>query len=241
MSLKLIVLALAIVTIASAGTVVYPGQGWSFIADKGSGGTGQFVYGPATPPTGEGSVELSADGNNAEMFYNLGFGGTSFASITSLSYSTYRASGAAALAIALQFDVDLDLTDANHSYQGRAVYEPYYANTVLDNTWQTWNPLQGAGWWFSRAPQNSTCGQGSTCTWAQLLAAYPNAGVLSGGATLFRAGSNWANFDGNIDNFTLGINGSSTAYDFEPAPEPATWSLLAIGLGVAALRLRRRT
>ena len=36
------------------------------------------------------------------------------------------------------------------------------------------------------------------------------------------------------------IDGSSTTYDFEAAPEPATWSLFAIGAALVGLARRYR-
>jgi hypothetical protein len=235
-------LLLAVAAVASAGTVVvYPGQGWAFGIDKGVGGSGQFVRG-GTPPLGEGSAEIAVTGNNAEVLYTLGYGGVRFDSITELAYSTYRSSGGSPLALSLQFDVDTNLTDSLTNYQGRLVFEPYFSHTVLDDTWQTWDALQGANWWFSKGtliPSN-TCVQGSVCTWAQVLAEFPNAGVLPGYGTMFKAGSAWTNFDGNVDNFTIGINGASTTFDFEPAPEPATWSLFAIGAALVGLARRYR-
>ena len=52
-------------------------------------------------------------------------------------------------------------------------------------------------------------------------------------------------FNGYVDNFTIGINGQDTTYDFDPAavttvPEPVTVSLFGAGLGVTALLRRRR-
>jgi hypothetical protein len=68
----------------------------------------------ATPLAGDGNALLLAD-----------YAGTRFDQITDLHYSTYRQSADAGnnLAVALQFNVDYDLTDASAGYQGRVVFE----------------------------------------------------------------------------------------------------------------------
>ena len=156
------------------------------------------------------------------------YGGLRFDAITNLQYSTYRSSVDSGnnLAIALQFDVDYDVTDSTTSFQGRLVFEPYWTfpGGVHQNTWQTWNPLAGKWWGSSASPKvgNATvaqlCPQSSPCTWAQVLADYPNAGTLPApnAGFLFKAGSSWPGFVGNVDDFTIGVNGNDTTYDLEP-------------------------
>jgi len=45
-------------------------------------------------------------------------------------------------------------------------------------------------------------------------------------------------FDGAVDNYTLGFNGNSKTFNFEAVPEPT--SMIALGLGAIALIKRRR-
>ena len=126
------------------------------------------------------------------------------------------------LAAALQLDVDADVTDSNTGYQGRLVYEPYYTHTVDAGQWQHWNTLDDStngtwgNWWFSNGTLASAsgCSISKPCTWSQVLAAYPNAGIL--GATFFKAGSFWPGFVGNVDAFTFGTASGSETFDFEP-------------------------
>jgi hypothetical protein len=106
------------------------------------------------------------------------------------------------------------------------VYEPYYAHTVSTGAWQTWNPLDNAGpgnWWFTGAPGNAACPISAPCTWAKVLADFPNASIRSAGpntgATQFKAGGGWTGgFLGNVDAFSIGVNNTVTTYDFEPQP-----------------------
>jgi subtilisin family serine protease len=226
-----------------AGTVVvYPGNlhGWAFYDDQASVACTTvtvcaMVSGPASPPAGSGSAELATTtAGEGKALILADYKGVRFDAITALSYSTYRQSVDAGnnLAIALQFNVDYDLADAATGYQGRLVYEPYQGNsgTVTQNTWQNWDAKAGK-WWGTRASvmrngvaTANPCVQATPCTGAALLNAFPNVGVhATYGAVVLKAGSGWASFRGNIDQFTIGVNGAVTTFDFEAvSPVPAT-------------------
>ncbi|HYM15593.1 MAG TPA: right-handed parallel beta-helix repeat-containing protein [Dehalococcoidia bacterium] len=223
--------------------VVSPGnmQNWAFGPDAPYyPGTGTLDPGPATPPAGLGSAHMvlssatcpsgpSPSNPCQELLLGLGattYGGTLLSNITSLSYSTYQTS-AGVTAISLQFDIAYDVADTN--WQGRLVFEPYEdpANTVSSGIWQTWTPKTGR-WWATKnaaSPAHpglisglggkDTCTQATPCTWAQLLANWPNMGIRTGDTLLFKAGGPWPGFDGYVDNFTIGVSGSDTIYDFE--------------------------
>src|SRR5262249_6837277 len=149
--------------------------------------------------------------------------------LTTLEYSTYRQSADSGnnLAIALQFDVDYDVTDSTTTSQGRAVFEPYntFPGGVPQNTWQTWNALAGKWWGSSASPKvgNATvaqaCDISHPCAWSTFLAHYPNAGMWAAPRNrfLFKAGSTWPGFVGNVDDFTIGVNNVDKTYDFEPS------------------------
>jgi hypothetical protein len=195
---------------------------WGFLAETGSG-NGSYVVGPGTPPAGQGSVRLitpaAADGH---LVGTPAFAGVRLADISALSYATYRTSGSLSLANALQLNLDFDLTDTTTTYQGRLVYEPYRqspAPTIPDNTWQTWDTIAGGDgrWWASAIPSSNPCGQDNPCTWGTILTTFPNAGInfdLPG--FLVKAGSNWAGFDGNVDNLAITVNGVAYTFDLEP-------------------------
>lgn len=211
----------------SGTVVVHPGdmQGWGFFQETPTG-SGAMVNGPASPPLGTGSANLIVDNTGGEILGYAHYQGTLLSDIDDLSYSTYRAAGGPALAIALQFNIDTDLTDAVTSWQGRLVYEPYYTHPVVTGAWQTWDPQDDAStgnWWFTGAPQNTVCSMGNPCTWSEVLAAFPDAGIHATlGAVILKAGSGWAGgFDGNTDALTISVDGTSTTYDFElDAPSP---------------------
>ena len=133
-----------------------------------------------------------------------------------MDYWTYQP--AAPQAIALQFDIKYRPSDV--AYGGRLVFEPYQqpanGGTVAGG-WQHWTDLTSGMWWASKtsaAGSNGICGQATPCSWSTILAAFPNATI--NGRLLLKAGSGWSANTYNTDAVTIGVNGSSTTYDFEP-------------------------
>jgi hypothetical protein len=221
---------------SSNRVVVSPANmhGWAFYDDNTGGPClvtvdCRMVTGPREPPLGVGSAELAAnvltEANHLGLFSR--YNGVLFRTVTSLSYWTYRQSppDPSVLAIALQFNVDYDLSDANTTWQGRVVFEPYLTGaTVRSNKWQRWNAQAGRGWWSTEPaaalaanPAAAPCTQAAPCSWAELIAKYPRSGVHQAlGKVLLQAGGFWTLFRGNTDALTIGVAGRSTTYDFEP-------------------------
>lgn len=235
-----LVIMLAVIGVAPVGadstvTVDHAHMtGWVFNNDGTAGvSSGMFVNGPATPPGGAGSVQLTVDSTAGEVFMTPQFAGTPLANISSLGYSTYGPN--ATLDASLQFDLDYDLTAPTHPYQGRMVYEPYQqggAGTVIANTWQTWNPLDpNAKWWTTRAPDgtrtNIPCPQSSPCTLSTFKAQFPHAGIMTSlfpGSMGFKAGSGWSGgATVNTAQFVIGIGGTNTTFNFAPGTAAATF------------------
>ena len=227
-SLVLILLAALLLTIASpAGasgtTVVKPSalNGWNFLVESGTTGTGDFTLGPATPPLGTGSAHLTLGGGSDGILIGvIAYGGTKLSDITRLEYSTYEPlSSASTVEVAsLQFNIDNDLTDLDTSWKGRLVFEPYYSETIVKGSWQTWDALTQGRWWATGAPMSSVCSIGTPCTWADVLTNFPNAGIHTVYTGVqFKAGSGWpSGSEFHVDAFTIGISGDDTTYDFEP-------------------------
>ncbi len=66
-------------------------QSWGFLLETGVTGTGGFITGTATPPTGSGSLQLTTpDAADGILFGTNIFTGTSFNDMSRLEYSTYR-------------------------------------------------------------------------------------------------------------------------------------------------------
>ena len=181
----------------SAGPVVVvsPGSmgGWSFMNDQVNTACTTtalcaLVTGPSGMPSGFGSAELVTQARSDGIaIARAGYLGTRLDQITELSYSTYRQSADAGnnLAIALQLNVDYDVSDADSSYQGRLVYEPYGSapGGVPQGTWQRWDTRAGKWWGTSATVKEhgvavtNSCVHASPCTWTQLLGHFPNLGM----------------------------------------------------------------
>lgn len=223
----------------SAAVTITPAnaQNWSFFDESPSGGSGSGAYSvlPAGAPLGIGSARLTVDSTGRENLFNNGamFLGTRFDQITRLGYSSYQNTSPSNpdVAISLQFAVDYNLNDANTTFQGRLVYEPYQgapSGTVQQNVWQTWDALAGK-FWATRTNatgSNGLCPQSNPCTRAQLLAAFPNLGIHTDpvhGGLIFRLGGPIAGgFTGSVDKFVYGVNGVDTTFDFDPAQPTVT-------------------
>jgi len=197
---------------------------WTLGAETGTPTFG-FADGPGTPPYGTGSVQMHLVGAADGVILGTDLhNGLRLSNITILSYATYQ--DITPQAIALQFNLDYDDTDADTSWQGRLVYEPYFTHTVLADTWQTCDTLDNAAngnWWSTGTPVvggvpvAAACIQSDPCTWAEVLAAYPNAGVHSTlGALLVKAGSGWPAFNGAADAIRIAVTGGADVlYDLE--------------------------
>jgi hypothetical protein len=217
---------------SAATTVVRPDNlnGWD--PTQSGGSSTSFVEGPSTPPLGLGSVEFRVDssGSTSAQMRNDTYDGLKLADITALSYWTYIQNFNDEQAPYIILNVDLD---GNGSTDTLLFFEPVYqdatfcsndqGNVVL-NTWQDWDALNGC-WWSTTGLAGAGPGT-DVKTLAQILAVAPNAAIANStnpaGAvrivTGFGGPSDWGNFVGNADAFTL----NSTTYDFEPLVGPPT-------------------
>jgi parallel beta-helix repeat protein len=198
---------------------------WGFVDDNGAGnGITGFENGPDTPPLGEGSFYIELNSSTAGyIMATQKYQGTPLSDITTLSYSTYTNDSPRAMTFQINYDPDLTSATNPKPWYGRLAYEPYQNGTVTNNTWQTWDMIDGGmGKWWASPNGNSTvdddCPQAAPCTLTDLLAAYPNIGIRNDvlSAIQFKAGSNWNGFYGNVDNFVIEIGGDIDIYDFEP-------------------------
>ncbi len=209
----------SVATATPVTTVVKPSSmhGWLFYDDQHdltATATGSMVAGPGTPPLGTGSAHLSVSGTSDGQALLMPFPETRLDTLTSLQYSTYQPGPTLAIA----FSFDIKLRPADSSYDGRLVFEPYQNGTVsVGSGWQTWSPLTGKWWASHQGASNGTnglCPIGAPCDWATVLTDFPDATIS--GNIVFKAGSNWSSFDGNVDALTIGVSGADATYDFEP-------------------------
>jgi hypothetical protein len=235
------VAAFALAGVAAAATVVVsPGHLDGFTVNNdtcGAATTGSvdFVTGPATPPAGSGSVKLTV-GSNGDSYPTLrqgDYNGTALTSLTAFAYSTYVTHfGTGGQAPYIDLKVD---TTGDGVADDTLTFEPIYQTggysgdvvpnqgTVTLNMWQPWDALYG-GWWSDNA---GTSGP-PLVTLAHYAALHAGAKIVNtstGGVRLAAGcgGAAWVDFVGYADALTIGVNGSSTTYNFEasqPAPPP---------------------
>jgi len=242
-----------ITTIETSTTVVVAPNatfGWGFLADgtvavTSNNATGSIVTGPGGQVGLLGGSVLynthSGPSGKPELYAPASISGTKFADVTSLDYRTFISryatdAGGSHLTHYLSAKVDLDGKTGTTTDQYTLVFEPCYS---LDscvgpvqplNTWTTWSPLApGQIWWSTTAiPGTASTAGPSFVPLDSLYAAYPNAKLLwfSLNAGQSSGGAPWNNFTGNLDGATFGSSGTSTVYDFEPAPvlPQARWS-----------------
>ena len=195
-------------------------------------GTYGFVNGPATPPSGAGSLSMTITSGQHEWLNNYAFGACQgglatcqsspslpatwqpLATIDTLKFSANRTSGTTYPS----YNIEADWLGNGSTYT-TFVFVP--SGPFTNGTWQTWdatNPSDGT--WYSTAnigtaPFNCAFqSAGCNASWAQIKTAYPAARVKYGiGPNVGTGGT----FVGNVDNFTFGSSaGTVHVYDFEP-------------------------
>ena len=224
-------------TASSAQLVVTPSnlQGWQLTTADSNAGTlpppSSFLApGFETPPLGSGSLHLAVgpDGGDSAQARQPGFNLTRLDQLTALSYSTFTevdGSGGQSPYIILNIDYNGDTTNDDFLffepvYQSAAFFPSNPQGPLVTDTWQTWDALNG-GWWSV----NNICAAGpgaNVKSIATYLTCQPNARILNSGTGLggvrlvtgIGAGA-WDDFLGAADNFTIGVSGVNTTYDFE--------------------------
>lgn len=229
-----------------AGTTVVSSAGMQGWDTRSSDNTAvmSFRTGAGTPPLGNGSAQFvtAADGNQYSMLYSQAFAGVRLDSITSMGYSTYVHANTGGQAPYLVLRLD---NDGDGNYDDRLYFEPTYqdgtyqtnpigpalpnqcpsiSQCVDHDAWQTWNVVTG-GWHDGSGPGGTFFG-----TLAQYVALHANATIVnypsapptsSPAGVYFVAGAgapDWNNFSGNVDAFTIGVNGAVNTFDFEAVP-----------------------
>lgn len=175
-------------------------------------GSYAFRSGPATPPLGTGSVELTTPtGADKITLFNFEHVGTGLGDVDAMKYSTYRTAGSAQQVAALNLAVDI-----NGSAPGGSttlVFEPVYntgQGAVVSDQWQNWDAYNGGNaiWWSSN-PINVAPNRDTFVTWSAIVAANPDA-VIVGGVGI-NQGSGNPGLVTAVDAFTF----DDVTYNFE--------------------------
>ena len=210
---------------------------------------GSFVicqYGPcpyydlagAPPPLGVGSVQISTVLNRRPNLATYQFGGIKLVDITTLRYSTYNPLAGnktdPTRSGYLHFNVDFGpgvctfpLCASAGGYQHRLVFVPRQNGTVIQDSWQEWDAIDGlvpssqtSMWTFSGPNWPTPCAAPGTTpkTWGMILTCYPNSRILPGDSFLgIRVGEPYPDgYTGNLDAFKFGTAAGKITFDFEP-------------------------
>jgi len=197
-----------------------PLRNWVFYTRPGAG-TGVFRVGPDNPPLGKGSFEVRTPGPLDKVtLFNYDHVGTELASITAMSYFTYKPTGAAPISFP-SINMQIDKTGGTFMPGdfSTLVFEPYNQPGFADayDVWQFRDAYNGgsAKWWSTRPlnPLNPLmCSQAIPCPWSTLVSLIPNATILGGYG--INAGSGNPLLIGAVDALRI-ANGKSITYDFE--------------------------
>lgn len=218
-----------VTTIVTASSMT--ATGWLFYNDEIDvidPTLGSFVTGPGTPALGTGSAQISVTGSQRRNLATYQFAGTPLADITALRFRTYNPSagngGAANRTAYLNFNVDFNGSD---TWQKRLVFGPTDNGTVLQDTWQEWDAVNGGAslWHYSGATWPITGQPGGTLkTWTQILSDYPGVRIRVTDAHMgIRVGAPYPDgYTENIDTFTFGTVAGTTIFNFEDTPPCTT-------------------
>ena len=179
--LALTVFLVATTAASAATTVTGPGGEWS-TGDTRPGGAVAFVSGPASPPLGVGSLQMTSDGPTAKaQFVTNAFVGSSLDDLGTISYWDYRSSASTTIPvqrISLNVPVFLNGTDGFTTLVFEPVYQP--GASLSSDTWQQW-VASGSGLWWSTRTVGPFCGGAIIAcmrTWDDIKATFPNAVVV---------------------------------------------------------------
>lgn len=219
-------------------------SGWFFyndVTDTIDNSQGSFVTGPATPPLGTDSVQISVTGTERPNLATYQFFGTPLSSITKLRYSTYNPSlgngGSSNRSAYLQFNVDFDGSD---TWQKRLIFVPNVNGTVTQDVWKEWDAINSGNalWSYSgavwpTAPAGPNIGivgiAGTTArTWNEILQDFPGVRIRVSDPFLgMRVGEPYPDgYTENIDKFVFGTADVEKTFNFEkehdevPGPDP---------------------
>lgn len=222
-----------VATAAAATEQVTPadlaGGDW-YMSDTRVPGTGTFENGPATPPEGTGSFELSTPTSSAKVqLFTDRYDGTALADIDGIGYSSYLETPSGVAMAALNLRVDTNNDGSPDAYM---VYEPYQdlGNAAVQvGVWQDWDAYRGgaAKWWINTGG-GIGCGQATPCTWSHIVASIPGISIEEGtscgpgnvvtpcpGSAGINQGSGNPGVISNADAFYVSVDGDETLFDFE--------------------------
>ncbi|WP_169239044.1 right-handed parallel beta-helix repeat-containing protein [Candidatus Roseilinea sp. NK_OTU-006] len=211
-------------------------NGWGYITE--TVGPGVFpipfdiVLPPPAPTLGEASARfVLTDVTWRHMYAAPILTGTLLRDITVFEYRL-RFPASSGQTPYINIGWDDDVTDSNTGFRGRLVYSP---DSLAPDTWHIVDARNDPTprWYTTLAGATACNSLSNTCTFTDLIAAYPNAAIhpdnLLGAPLGFigiRVGGGSSTGIGYADGLRVGVGDQITLYDFEAAP-PTTITLSA--------------
>ena len=186
-----------------------------------------FKNQPSNSILGKGSLEMiTIEVQKNVRLRNTNYNNTFLTSITQLGFSSFidhRENDYDAPFIVLQIDLNGDGTTDNFLEFGPQYQTAPWSTgvasdqgAVVTGTWQTWDVLHGVFW---LGPNIDPEHGGAVFNLATYISQHPTARIINdaaiGGGIRLSAGGFAPNFKCYTDNFKIGVNGSTTVYDFE--------------------------
>lgn len=177
-----------------------------------------FVFGPGTPPIGNGGIQMTVTNAISHPIATRPMLGVRLDDLTKITYATLV--GSPAVATELQFAIDLTATDSYVGDQGSIIFDPALQVTgvVSPGIWQEWDALNGRWWATPEAGALATeCTAAAPCGMATILLRFPHIALHSlNGSVSLSARASATPYTTHVDDLIIGVNGSTTVYDFEP-------------------------
>ncbi|MHA7985729.1 hypothetical protein ACX9R5_07970 [Rathayibacter sp. CAU 1779] len=204
------------------------GNGWAIDpANPGGGGIEQLVEGPATPPSGRGSLQLTTptSADRAQVYTNpAGAVPSAWDTLLGASFSTFTfaASDAGSSLPVMRF-AGWQAGTTQGTFTTLSFGQPGNG-TAASGQWQTWTLTDDSIVFQSNAGDGGFCVQATPCTFAAFAARYPT-GVW--GQVQVGLGSGAApGASGYADAVSVTHGSTAYSYDFEvPAVENSTASV----------------
>jgi hypothetical protein len=209
-------------------------------------GTGSFsiVPGPATPPLGNSSAQFTLGPGPAtgrvDIWANQ-FADTPLRSITSMGYSTFLGPTEPSSSSPV-YTLPIFATPGGATSTFTTLsFEPDLQGVAVGAGWSTWNVLTGQ-WIASNANLSSEipggCQRPTPCTLSQITAAFPDAALHGvdpatgiGGVGLL-LGTTVGPATSAANDWSFGVNGVTTVFDFHTGPPAEGYWLSAADGGV---------
>ncbi len=209
-------------------------------------GTFAIVPGPSSPPLGNASAEFTLgpgpDTGRVDIWANQ-FADTPLSSITAMGYSTFLEPGGSP-SFAPSYQLPIFGTPGGPTSTFTTLsFVPTLQGVVIPTGWTNWDALAGK-WTASNASLSSQipggCQVATPCTFSQITSAFPDA-ILHGvdpstgvGGAGLVVGTGVGPGVSAANNWSFGVGGVTTVFDFHTGPPPQGYWLTASDGGVFA-------